>query len=152
MTTNKDIIETLNDLIETSKDGEYGFNACAKHVSTSELKSLFIQRAIECQRAAAELQPFVLQYGGKPEHDGTVAGKLHRGWVAVRGSLTGYSDAAVLEECERGEDAALARYRKALKQDALPPALRAVIERQLVGVQRNHDQVKLLRDQHKATL
>lgn len=152
MSTNDAIIDTLNDLIETSKDGEYGFNAVAKHVSTSELKSLFIQRAIECQRAAAELQPFVLQYGGKPEQDGSVAGKLHRGWVAVRGSLTGYSDAAVLEECERGEDAALARYRKALKEDALPPALRAVIERQLTGVQRNHDQVKLLRDQHKATL
>jgi uncharacterized protein (TIGR02284 family) len=152
MTTNNDIIETLNDLIETSKDGEYGFNAVAKHVSTSELKSLFIQRAIECQRAAAELQPFVLQYGGKPEHDGSVAGKLHRGWVAVRGSLTGYSDAAVLEECERGEDSALARYRKALKEESLPPALRAVIERQFAGVQRNHDQVKRLRDQHKATL
>ncbi len=72
--------------------------------------------------------------------------------MAVRDSLTGYSDAAVLEECERGEDTALARYRKALKEDALPPALRAVIERQLIGVQRNHDQVKLLRDQHKATL
>lgn len=150
--SNDRIVDTLNDLIETSKDGEQGFNACAKHVSTSELKSLFIQRAIECQRAAAELQPFVLQFGGKPEQSGSVAGALHRGWVAVRDSLTGYSDAAVLEECERGEDVALSRYRKALKEDTLPAGLRSVIERQLVGVQRNHDQVKRLRDQHKATL
>lgn len=150
--TNDDIVDTLNDLIETCKDGEFGFNACAKHVSSGELKSLFTQRALECQRAAAELQPFVLQYGGKPDQGGSAAGALHRGWVAVKGSLTGYSDEAVLEECERGEDNALARYRKALKQGTLPPALQAIIERQFIGVQHNHDQVKRLRDHLKATL
>lgn len=150
--TNDQIVVTLNDLIETSKDGELGFNACAKHVSSSELKSLFIQRAVECQHAVSELQPLVLQYGGKPDEGGSASGALHRGWVAVRSSLVGYSDEAVLDECERGEDIALARYRKALHEDALPPALQAVIERQLVGVQRNHDQVKRLRDQLKATL
>ena len=45
----------------------------------------------------------------------------------------------------------LARYRKALKEDELPPAIRAVIVRQSLGVQRNHDQIKLLRDRLKAS-
>jgi hypothetical protein len=40
----------------------------------------------------------------------------------------------------------VARYRKALKQN-LPVDVRAVVERQAEGAQRNHDQIKLLRDE-----
>jgi len=148
--TNDDIVDTLNDLIETSKDGEYGFTACAKHTQSAELRNLFLQRATECQVAAAELQPYVVQYGGKPDQSGSASGALHRGWVAVRGSLTGFSDLAMLEECERGEDAALARYRKALKDDTLPEPLLALVQRQQLGVQHNHDQIKALRDRMKS--
>lgn len=44
----------------------------------------------------------------------------------------------------------MARYRKALKQD-LPLAIKSVVERQAQGAQRNHDQVKALRDALKAS-
>ena len=152
MMSNDDIVDTLNDLIETCKDGEFGFTACAKHTQSTELRSVFLQRASESQTAAAELQPYVVQYGGKPDTGGSASGALHRGWVAVRGSLTGYSDQAMLEECERGEDAALARYRKALRDDTLPEPLRALIQRQEMGVQRNHDQIKALRDRIKSNV
>lgn len=145
-----DIVDTLNKLIETSKDGEFGFTACAQHVKSNDLKELFLRRANECRTAASELQTLVAEYGGKPDTSGSATGALHRGWVAVRGSLTGYSDHAMLEECERGEDAALARYRAALKEEALPEAVRAVVARQQLGVQANHDQIKRLRDIDKA--
>jgi uncharacterized protein (TIGR02284 family) len=141
-----DITDTLNDLIETCKDGELGFTACAKHVASPDLVQLFTARAAQCQAAASELQTMVSDYGGKPETDGTTTGALHRGWVAVRGSLAGYSDEAMLEECERGEDAALASYRAALRKDGLPEAVRAVVARQQLGAQANHDQIKRLRD------
>lgn len=59
------------------------------------------------------------------------------------------SAVSMLEECERGEDAAVARYRKALKAD-LPINAKAVVERQAAGAQRNHDQIKALRDEYKA--
>ncbi|RQP22817.1 ferritin-like domain-containing protein [Piscinibacter terrae] len=148
--SNDDIVDTLNDLIETCKDGEYGFGACAKHATSAELSTLFLQRAAECKTAAAELEPYVVQYGGKPDHGGSASGALHRGWVAVRGSLVGFTDQAMLDECERGEDAALARYRKALKED-LPEQLLALVQRQQLGVQRNHDQIKSLRDHARAS-
>lgn len=146
-----DIVDTLNDLIETSKDGELGFTACAKHVASANLQELFARRATECRIAADELQTLVLEYGGKPDTGGSASGALHRGWVAVRGSLAGYSDQAMLEECERGEDAALARYRAALKDDTLPEAVRALVARQQMGVQANHDQIKRLRDIARVT-
>ena len=55
----------------------------------------------------------------------------------------------MLEECERGEDAAVARYRKALKS-SLPANVRTLVERQAEGAQRNHDEVRDLRDRYKA--
>lgn len=149
--SNDDIVDTLNDLIETCKDGELGFNACAKHVSSTNLQELFARRATECRIAADELQTLVSEYGGKPDTGGSATGAMHRGWVAVRGSLAGYTDQAMLEECERGEDAALARYRAALKSDTLPEAVRALVARQQMGVQANHDQIKRLRDIARAS-
>lgn len=142
----QDVIDELNTLIETSKDGEYGFLSSAEHVRSASLREVFAKRAAECREASAELQQLVRQQGGKPEDEGSTSGAMHRGWVAVKGTLTGYSDLAMLEECERGEDVAVARYRKAA-QKMLPTGVMEVVQRQLAGVLRNHDQIRLLRDQ-----
>jgi uncharacterized protein (TIGR02284 family) len=147
---NEHVVNILNDLIETCKDGEYGFDTCAQHAATTETRLLFSQRAAQCREAAQELRSLVLQYHGAPDDGGSATGALHRGWVAVIGTVAGASDKRMLEEAERGEDAALARYRKALKEDGLPAIVRSVIERQAAGVQQNHDQVKLLRDRARA--
>lgn len=143
---NKDVVDDLNTLIETCKDGEYGFLSCAEHVRSTSLREVFAKRAAECREACAELQQLVRQHGGKPEDEGSTSGAMHRGWVAIKSTLTGYSDLAMLEECERGEDVAVARYRKAA-QKGLPTGPLEVVERQLAGVLRNHDQIRLLRDQ-----
>ncbi|CAN5349276.1 PA2169 family four-helix-bundle protein [soil metagenome] len=146
---NNDVVDTLNKLIETSKDGEYGFTSCAEHVKSTNLKSLFTQRAGECRQAAAELQALVANYGEKPDTGGTVGGAMHRGWVAVKGTLSGYSEEAVLNECERGEDVAKAAYQKAIDK-GLPPEVATVVTRQYEGVLRNHKQVRTLRDAARA--
>jgi uncharacterized protein (TIGR02284 family) len=144
-----DVVDALQDLVECCKDGEYGFRACAEQASRADLKSLFLQRADDCRGGAQELNEQIRMLGGKVEEHGSAAGAMHRGWIAVKTTLTTYDDKAVLEECERGEDNAMARYRKALKQP-LPAGVKLVVERQMQGVQRNHDQVKMLRDQFRA--
>lgn len=149
MMDNRETLATLNDLIETCRDGEYGFRECAEQVRAPELRQLLARRAEDCRQAAVALQEEMVRLGGMPQKGGTALGALHRGWVAVKAMLSTYEDAALLEECERGEDAALARYRAALRRP-LPESVRMVIERQCDGVQRNHDQVKLLRDSLKA--
>lgn len=146
---NDDVIDVLNDLIETCKDGEYGFRACAEQVDRQDLKSTFLQRADDCRRGAQELSAQIRSLGGEPEDGGSAAGAMHRGWVAVKSKFSTYDDKAVLEEAERGEDNAVARYRKALKQP-MPAGVKLIVERQMQGVQRNHDQIKMLRDQARA--
>ncbi len=143
-----DVISTLNDLIENCKDGEYGFRTCAEKAKSGDVKSVFTQRAGECRAAAAELQTQVTRLGGKPDTSGTVSGAAHRGWIAVRGAVALDDDQAMLNECERGEDIALNRYRKAL-EGGLPADVEQIVQRQYEGARRNHDQIKALRDSHK---
>jgi uncharacterized protein (TIGR02284 family) len=145
-----DVVDTLNTLIETCKDGEYGFRTSAEHVKSEQLRQVFNARAEECRQGATELQALVTRLGGKAEDSSSASGTLHRGWVTLKGAVTGDSDLAALNECERGEDAALERYRDAIKAD-LPEDVAAVVQRQYDGVTRNHDQVRSLRDQMRST-
>lgn len=146
---NQHTASILNDLIQTCKDGELGFRACAEHASAGELKSLFSARAQDCADAAQELQPRVNALGVPAETSGSLSGALHRRWIDLKGAITGQDDVAILNECERGEDVALRAYHSALAKD-LPHDLRSVIERQLNGVQRNHDQIKATRNRYRA--
>jgi uncharacterized protein (TIGR02284 family) len=141
-----DVIDVLQDLAECSKDGEYGFRECAEQAKRSDLKSLFLQRADDCRGAVQELNEQIRMLGGNVTDHGSAAGAMHRGWVSIKSTLTTYDDKAVLEECERGEDNAKARYAKALKKP-LPAGVKLIVERQMQGVQRNHDQIKMMRDQ-----
>jgi uncharacterized protein (TIGR02284 family) len=144
------VIETLNDLLENSRDGELGFKEAAQHSRTADLKALLERRAAHCRAAAEELQAQIARLGGKPDERGTVSGAAHRVWLNIRSLFGGASDATILSECERGEDAAVARYRKALKQN-LPADIHALVLRQFEGAQRNHDMVKSLRDRAAAS-
>jgi len=149
---NKDVIDVLNDLIEYSKDGEKGFRESADDVKNPELKSFFAQRAGECANAAGELQSEVRRLGGDPETSTSISGDMHRGWVNLKSMLTGKDEEAVLNEAERGEDHALKAYKEALEKISKHNlvGIRDLVERQLHGVQRNHDQVKALLNEARA--
>ncbi|MDM0014703.1 PA2169 family four-helix-bundle protein [Variovorax sp. J22P168] len=140
-----EVVDVLNDLLENTRDGEYGFRTCAEQVETANAKQLFASRADGCRQAGEELIQLVRAYGGEPASGGTAAGAMHRGWVQIKGTVGADSELSILESCERGEDTAVARYRKALKQN-LPADVRAVVQRQADGAQRNHDQIRDLRN------
>jgi uncharacterized protein (TIGR02284 family) len=152
---NQDVIDVLNNLIEYSKDGEKGFKESADDVKAPELKAFFVQRAGECASAAAELQSEVRRLGGDPETSSSLTGDLHRGWVNLKSMLTGKNEEAILNEVERGEDYALKAYKEAREKlvkvgRSVSDSAYALVEKQLQGVQRNHDQVKALRDAARA--
>ena len=147
--TREEVIDTLNDLIETCKDGEEGFLTCAEDIQRTDLKPIFERAAQRCAEAARVLQMEVGKLGGRPEVKGSLAGSAHRRWVDVKSAITGKDDKAVLAECERGEDVAKLSYQKALEKD-LPPEIRAIVEEQFQGVLQNHDMVRQLEKTAKA--
>ena len=142
---NNEVINTLHDLIETSKDGEAGFRTCAEGVKDPQLRTMFNQAAERCAAGAAELQAKVRARGGNPNKSGSTSGSVHRAWINIKSIITGKDDHAVLAECEKGEDAAKKAYHDALAKD-LPPDVRMLVERQYQGVKENHDRVRDLRN------
>jgi uncharacterized protein (TIGR02284 family) len=141
-------VSGLNTLIQISRDGERGFEACAEGVTDEELKRVFREGAMRCREGALELQRQVRMLGGDPESGGTTSGALHRAWVNVKSTVTGMDEAAILDECERGEDVAKRVYGEMLRT-AMPQSVRAIVERQYRGVVQNHDRIRALRDRRR---
>lgn len=143
--SNDDVISTLNNLIETCKDGQEGFQQAAEGVERSDLKTLFYESAQQRAKFAGELQGLVRDLGGDPETSSSTAGALHRGWINIKSAITGQDDTAILNECERGEDVAKNAYKSALEEN-LPANVTETVQTQYAAVQATHDQVKALRD------
>lgn len=142
---NDTAISTLNNLIETCKDGQEGFKQAAEGVQASNLKSLFYEFGQQRAQFAGELQGLVREMGGDPETTSSTAGALHRGWINIKSVITGKDDAAILNEAERGEDVAKKAYKDALAEN-LPANAASVVQRQSAEVEKAHDKVRNLRD------
>lgn len=148
--SNDDVISTLNELIETCKDGQEGFRQAAEGVERSDLKSLFFEFSQQRAHFAGELQSVVQSLGGDPETSGSTAGALHRGWINLKSALTGKDEKAILNECERGEDSAKETYQDALEEQ-LPSNVLEIVQNQYESILQAHDRVKMLRDSFKET-
>jgi uncharacterized protein (TIGR02284 family) len=120
---------TLNQLVQTCKDGEQGFQTAARAVDDPNLRHLFESYAQQRSEFAAELEVEVERMGRQPPESGHLAASLHRGWTNLKAAVTGRDEGAIISECERGEDLAVRAYQEALATQ-LPADLRALIERQ----------------------
>jgi len=143
----QEAVSTLNDLIETLKDGKNGFETAASDVKDANVKAIFTQFAQQRSQLASELQSEVRKLGGDPEKSGSVSATMHRGWINIKSALGG-GEKSILNEAERGEDVAVRSYEKALQQN-LPGDLSSVIRRQYDQVKQAHDRVRDLRDSWK---
>jgi uncharacterized protein (TIGR02284 family) len=136
-----DLVECLNDLIETCRDGENGFQTAPAHVTDPALKKLFSTYSVQRAQFASELESEVRQLGGTPATRGSVSTAFHRGWMNIKSIVTGGSDDAIVAECERGEDAAVENYQRVMK-NTLPPNVLPVVKHQFTEVKRAHDRIR----------
>jgi uncharacterized protein (TIGR02284 family) len=150
MSQQKEIISTINSLIETLKDGQEGFRQASEAVKDSQLKTLFSEFSLQRSKFAGELQNEAISIGEhNPEDSSSTAGAMHRAWINLKSAITSGDDHAVLAECERGEDSAVAEYKKAMEEEELSAPIRETISRQYTDVKRAHDRIRELRDATK---
>ncbi len=146
---NEEIISTLNNLIETCKDGQEGFKEASEGVEDTNLKTTFYNYSQQRAKMAGELQQAVRDLGGDSEDSSSVSGMLHRGWINIKSAVTGQDETAILNEAERGEDVAVDQYKEALGND-LPNNIMAIVARQSNEVRAAHDKIKSLRNTSRA--
>lgn len=138
-------ISVVENLIETCRDGQKGYQDAAQHVKGADLKAFFNEQSTERGRFAQELQAELSRLG-KPDKkiSGSASGAMHRAWIDTKANFGG-GDKTILESVEQGEDNAKDTYQKALS-GSLPTTVAEVVRRQAASVQRAHDRVKALRD------
>ena len=137
----------LNDLIEMLKDGQEGFRSAAADVESTDLKTLFGEYSLQRSKFAGELQSLTRSLGDdEPAESGSMAGALHRGWINIKSALSSKDEHAILAECERGEDSAVAEYKKALEVTDLPGNVQDTLRSQYAEVKAAHDRIRDLRD------
>ncbi|KAI5930735.1 Collagen alpha-5(VI) chain [Manis javanica] len=79
---NDDVVDVLNDLLESCRDGEYGFRTSSENADSPDLKGPVHAPFHRVRCCRAELEAEIRRLGGEPASGGTVAGALHRGWVS----------------------------------------------------------------------
>lgn len=146
---NNTTISTLNNLIETCKDGQNGFQTAAEGIERADIKSVFYEYSKQRAQFAGELQSLVKELGGDPEESGSLAASVHRGFINIKSVVTGKDETAILEECERGEDIAVKAYKDAMEAN-LSGAASELVSRQYQSVKEAHDRVRDLRNANRA--
>ncbi|GAA0511955.1 PA2169 family four-helix-bundle protein [Deinococcus depolymerans] len=139
---NETVLDKLQYLLGTLRDGEKGFADAAEHATDPQLKTLFTERSAQRSKLAGEVEAHIARLGDKPREGGSVGAALHRTWLNVRDALTGRDDYQVVAEAERGEDVAVENYQDVLKETDLPADIRAFVEGQFAKVKASHDQIR----------
>ncbi|MGZ3871508.1 MAG: DUF892 family protein [Mucilaginibacter sp.] len=143
-------MDVINDLIKINNDRVAGFEKAGTDLEGDDngLTDIFDKLAGQSQQYVVELTDIAQQYGGNPAEGTSTSGDLHRAWIDIKATFTGNDLLAILNECERGEDAAKAAYRDALNpENELSYELIQVLHIQQQGITEGHDLIKSLRDQ-----
>lgn len=142
ITAPDEIAPVLKSLIETCKDGQEGFRTAAEGIEGDERLKSFLHSCSEQRgRFVAELEEELRKLGDFSSETSSVASSIHRGWINLKGALTGKNAHSILAECERGEDSALKEYQKGLDA-GLPVLLDAIVARQRQEIVITHSAVR----------
>jgi hypothetical protein len=137
MSTNENLIEVLNDLVQINNDRIEGYERAIKETDDIDvdLQGLFQKMANESRGYLSELSSVITSLGGEVATGTTNSGKIYRVWMDVKA----------------GEDAAQEAYADALASDAeIPANVRQLITDQKASLLNSHDLIKKYRDAHKA--
>ncbi|MCA9130261.1 MAG: PA2169 family four-helix-bundle protein [Planctomycetales bacterium] len=146
---NDTTIEKLQKLIRANIDSYNGFHESAEELSDAALANLFREIGDQRSAMASELQNFVEFNGEEAEEDGSVAAKVHRIWINIRGKINGGDPHVILIEAERGEDHIKEAYEDVLTETA-GSAMNDVLTKQYAAVKAGHDKIRDLRDACKS--
>ncbi|THH42039.1 ferritin-like domain-containing protein [Neolewinella litorea] len=139
----------LNRLITTLYDGENGYKEAAEEVDSVSLATKFRELSQQRYNFGHEIKPFITKLGGKVDKGGSTGAALHRAWIDIKSALATQDEAAVLQECIRGDESAIETYRDVLTDTSYSSDVRQVITRQLETFERTVAELKQLKQTYK---
>ena len=133
--------DTINHLIETAQDGADGYRAASEDAKDPQMKQVFSQYATQRAQFVTELRHLADASGADANKGGSVSAAVHRGWINLKSVVTGRDDAAILAECERGDENAVKAYADAVSAPLPAPAM-TVVQRQAAEIRQAYEHMK----------
>ncbi|WKN31548.1 PA2169 family four-helix-bundle protein [Porifericola rhodea] len=131
MERNKEITNTINELIAICAEGERGYKRASEQVEVQDFKTILYRLSQQRALFRGELEnDLIKDFGEEAKGDDSILSKLHRGWLDFKAGLSGNDTKAVLDECIRGENHAIEKYTDALR-GKLPAYLEEKVQEQL---------------------
>jgi uncharacterized protein (TIGR02284 family) len=143
MKEQKEVVSTVNDLIEVCNERILGYRKAAEEVKDIELEALFERYALQTQSFVKELIPFSDQINA--EEVGTrFVGDAWRIWMDMKSALTNGGRESMLGAAITGEEAAIRSYENNLEEN-LPTEVRNIIFRQLGEIKSTYETLKSMK-------
>ena len=134
-------IDTLNDLIEITRDSATFYNDAAKAVPNPALKSLFGEMASSKQGLVGAMSREVRSEGAKPATTGTVRGTWDKLYGEVR---TQFGDAnyGYVSQLEATEDRLMKAFNEVVADDNVPASVKQTVSSYLPTIRSHHDMMR----------
>lgn len=148
MTTNntelrQEKVETLNELIQATRDSAAFYADAAKSVQNPGLRSLFVDIAESKQGLVGSMAREVRDEAATPATEGSFLGGLQRIYSKLRADMAkDKGDYAYVRELEKSEDRLMAAFHDVIKRDDAPTAVKQSLLSYLPKVKEHHDTMR----------
>lgn len=140
-TIRKEKIETLNDLIQITRDSAEFYGDAAQKVPNPELKSLFTQMAESKNGLVGAMSRDVQAEGETPAKSGTVRGAMSELYTDVRANL-GDKEYGYVAGLEASEDRLMKAFHEVVKDNSVPAPVKQTVSSYLPTIQKHHDTMR----------
>jgi uncharacterized protein (TIGR02284 family) len=134
-------IDTLNELIEITRDSASFYSDAAKAVPNPQLKSMFGEMASSKQGLVGAMSREVRTEGAKPATTGTVRGAWDKLYGEVR-SQFGDSDYRYVSQLEATEDRLMKAFHEVVADDDVPASVKQTVNSYLPTIRSHHDMMR----------
>jgi uncharacterized protein (TIGR02284 family) len=136
-------IDTLNDLIQATRDGAAFYTDAAQKVGDPALSSLFEHMAHAKNGLVGAMSKEVQQAGAKAAASGTVGAALRALYgESLRAMGMQKSDFSYLEQLEKSEDQLMGAFHDVIKSDSASPQVKKSVAGYLDTVSKQHDSLR----------
>lgn len=140
------LVNGLNELLEKNYDAEKGYIESRESSNSAALKALFNQKASQRYDFGHELKSHIKNLGGEPQTGSSFTGTMHRAWIDFKSMMSNDTEESILEEVQRGEEAALDDYDHFIKEHQLPSDIMNTVNRQRNQIARSISKAENLED------
>lgn len=141
------VIDKLNTLLTRNYDAEKGYEKAAEDVKDVDLRRLFKVYADQRYHFGHDIKGEIKNLGGELDKGDSVKAKAHRTWMDLKSAVSSDDNEAILEECIKGEKAAIDDYRETLNED-LPDTTRKILNEHTAKIEESVYQIQELEEQY----